>query len=76
MASAQISKLVKMANDIAANLAASGDQAETAARVRDHLNRFWSPSMKQHIMDHAHNGGEGLSSVAMRAVTEMNQPPQ
>ena len=76
MASVQISKLVKMANDIAANLGASGDQAATAARVRDHFNRFWSPSMKQHLQDHARGGGEGLSPVALRAVTEMNQPPQ
>ena len=60
--------LVKMANDIARNLAAVGDEAAVALKVADHINRFWSPDMRCQLVEHAEAGGEELLPVVKLAV--------
>ncbi|HZU65518.1 MAG TPA: formate dehydrogenase subunit delta [Novosphingobium sp.] len=59
--------LIRMANQIAANLAAQGEAvaiAETAQHIRD----FWDPRMKAGILaaDHA-----ALSPIARAAVAQL-----
>ena len=59
--------LVAMVNEIAAFFA--GEEAGTAAaNVANHLRRYWDPRMRRQILEHARNGGEGLSQVAKAGV--------
>ena len=39
-------KLVKMAEDITANLSYTDDEEVVASKIADHLSRFWDPRMK------------------------------
>ncbi len=43
-----VEKLVKMANQIAANSDYGPDKEKVAATVADHLTRFWTPAMRSH----------------------------
>jgi formate dehydrogenase subunit delta len=64
-------KLVKMANQIAANLAYGVNEDKAAESVRDHLRRFWSPPMREAIIEFQMRGGSGLSSIAALAVSKL-----
>jgi formate dehydrogenase subunit delta len=57
--------LVRMLNQIAANLAHDPDPA---AAVAEHVRLFWDPRMKALI--HAH-GAEGLSETAAAALDRL-----
>ena len=58
--------LAKMANDIARNLAAIGNEELVAGRVSDHLTRFWSPDMRRQLVEHARvDDSELLPAVRM-----------
>lgn len=63
-----VQKLVRMANQIAANFDYGENSDEAVAGVVDHLTRFWTPEMKDAIVDHARSGETGLSELAARAV--------
>ena len=43
-------KLVRMANQIAANFDGGSDEAHAVASVTDHITRFWSPLMKNQVI--------------------------
>ena len=51
----ELDRLVKMANQIADNFEVHDDVVE---RTADHLRRFWAPSMRQKLAEHAANGGD------------------
>ena len=63
-------KLVRMANQIAANFDA-GDEASAVAGTADHLRRFWTPEMRREIIEHAERAGGDLSKIAALAVAEL-----
>jgi len=72
-------RLVYMANQIARNLEAPGeDKAATA--VADHIARFWDPRMRAQIFALQEEGNAGLSAIANRAIIILRQagapPPQ
>src|SRR5882672_7921879 len=46
-----IEKLVRMANQIAANSDYGPDKEKVAATVADHLTRFWTPAMRKAIIE-------------------------
>lgn len=60
-------RLVKMANQIALNLAANGTEEEVAEEIAQHLKRFWSPSMKRSISEHLVLFEDNLSPLAYKA---------
>jgi formate dehydrogenase subunit delta len=63
-------KLIRMANQIAQNLMLQPhDQA--VAGVVEHLRAFWTPRMRQQIMDHAASGGAGLEPLTREAVARL-----
>lgn len=64
-------KLVRMANDIAANLATGLDRASEVAGVVDHIGRFWSPYMLDAMAEHMQSGDTGLSGLAEQALREL-----
>ena len=63
-----VTRLVAMANDIAAFFDSESDKAVAAEGVRSHLTRFWDPRMRREILAHLASGGAGLSATASAAV--------
>jgi formate dehydrogenase subunit delta len=57
--------LVRMLNQIAANLA---HEPDPAAAVANHVELFWDPRMKRLIQEH---GAGGLSQTAAAALTRV-----
>ena len=60
-----IDNLVRMANQIATNLAHEDDPAAATA---EHIQLFWDPRMKKLIFDH---GDAGLNPVAAAAIAAL-----
>jgi formate dehydrogenase subunit delta len=69
-----IDKLVKMANQIAANSDYGSDKEKVAAVVADHLTRFWTPAMRKAIIDGHGQKLLDLTPVAARAVEKLVMP--
>lgn len=65
MKQSEIQHLVKMANDIAANLSF---HADAEARIADHINRFWAPRMRRLLVDHAVDHAAELSPSLQSAI--------
>jgi formate dehydrogenase subunit delta len=63
-----VTRLVAMANDIAAFFDSEPDKAVAAEGVRSHLSRFWDPRMRREILAHVEAGGPGLTPTASAAV--------
>ncbi len=63
-----VDKLVKMANQIAANSDYGPDQGKLAAVVADHLTRFWTPAMRAAIVQSNQQSQAALAPLAARAV--------
>jgi formate dehydrogenase subunit delta len=59
--------LVDMVNEIAAFFVGE-EPGKAAENVANHLRRYWDPRMRKQIIEHASNGGEGLSQVAKAGV--------
>ena len=69
-------KLVRMANDIAANFDCGLDHATEVAGVVDHIGRFWSPYMLDTMAQHMQSGDTGLSGLAEQALKEVIEERQ
>lgn len=69
MTDREVQSLIRMANDIAANFSFQADAVE---QVANHLLRFWAPSMRQQIIAHLDEGGEGLTETAQQAVRRLS----
>ena len=69
-------KLVRMANDIAANFDCGLDRAREVAGVVDHIGRFWSPYMLDAMSRHMRSGDTGLSDLAEQALRELIEERQ
>jgi formate dehydrogenase subunit delta len=69
-----VEKLVRMANQIAANMDYGPDQEKIAAGIADHLRRFWTPSMRALIIEGHGKGLTDLSPLAARAVEKLAVP--
>ena len=66
-------KLVRMANDIAANFDCGLDRGREVAGVADHIGRFWSPYMLDAMAEHMRTGETGLSDLALTELIEERQ---
>ena len=69
-------KLVRMANDIAANFDCGLDRAREVAGVVDHLGRFWSPYMLDTMARLMQAGDIGLSDLAEQALRQLIEERQ
>ena len=63
--------MVHMANQIALFFAPY-PRAEAVAGIKDHLNRFWEPRMREQILDYVAHGGSGLHELALEAVKQLH----
>ena len=61
-------KLLKMAEQIAANMNYTDDQVVVAAKVGDHLSRFWDPRMKEALRLYADSNPDALSPLLQSAL--------
>ena len=66
-----VDKLVRMANQIAANLDYGSDKEKIAAATADHLKRFWTPSMLAAVIEGHRNKLLDLTPIAARAVEKL-----
>ena len=65
-------KLVRMAEQITANMAYTDDVEVVAARVADHLNRFWDPRMLKALAEVANGDADQLSPALKAAVGQLH----
>ncbi|MEH6589782.1 MAG: formate dehydrogenase subunit delta [Halioglobus sp.] len=64
----KIDKLLQMARQIEANMNYTDDTDIVAAKVSDHLSRFWDPRMKAAIKDYQAENADQLSPELNAAV--------
>ena len=67
-------QLLKMAEQISANVGARLSPEAAAAKTVDHINRFWTTDMKYRLVDTARLGGADVSEVVMLAVDCLVEP--
>jgi formate dehydrogenase subunit delta len=65
----QTATLIKMVNQIAANLSAY-EPAEAAERIEQHLLRFWTPKMRHDLIDAAKDDTD-ISPLARDAIQRL-----
>ncbi len=71
--SQQRDHLVRMANQIAANVAGGGDIETTARRVADHLCRFWTSDMCNQLVEYRSESDSELSAAVVKALELLSQ---
>jgi formate dehydrogenase subunit delta len=64
-------KLLKMAEQITANMAYTDDRDVVAASVADHLGRFWDPRMLAGLKAYTADNPESVSPVLSAAVASL-----
>ncbi len=67
----ELSHLVKMANQIARNIGIGPSEDDSAARVADHIQRFWAPRMRQKMAEHFEQVSGELSPIARKALAQV-----
>ena len=63
-----VEHLVKMANQIEANVRAEPDRNVAIDSIGGHIKRFWDPRMRKQILAHYQGGGEGLGELVTLAI--------
>lgn len=53
-------QLVKMAHQIALNLAAEGDEDHVAGKAAEHIRKFWTPAMRSSLVELSQDAGVSL----------------
>lgn len=71
MSEHEIDRLVRMANDIAANIAPGKDTEAAELVVMQHLNKFWPPSLREKIVQNLDARIATLHPVAAGAVRRL-----
>lgn len=71
MSASKLDRLVKMVNQIALNMSANGTDKVVADQVAQHLEKFWSPPMKNLITEQAGDADIGLTPIARLAVQNL-----
>ena len=71
--SQQRDHLVRMANQIAANVAGGADIETTARRVADHMCRFWTSDMCNQLVECCSESDSELSPAVVKALELLSQ---
>lgn len=64
-------KLMRMAEQIAANLSLGDDDNLAAERVAEHLQKFWDPHMRAAILKHASACPDAINPLLARALDKL-----
>ncbi len=59
----ELKHLIKMVNQITANLARGADEETDIAKVADHLQRFWSPDMRSKLANFIEQDPQAASQL-------------
>ncbi|MEE4193161.1 MAG: formate dehydrogenase subunit delta [Halieaceae bacterium] len=71
MTDTQVQHLVKMAQQIALNMAAEGDgQVDKTAA---HIRKFWTPAMREELVEHARAHRGELSAELQQVVEALGE---
>ena len=73
MSESKIERLVSMVNQIALNMSANGNDKMVADQVAQHLEKFWSPPMKNLITEQPVDTNIGLTPIAQLAVQNLEK---
>ncbi len=65
--------LIKMANEIASNIAPGRSQEQAAIMMTDHIVRFWAISMKLQIIDCLETENNQLEPTATQAIQSLKE---
>ena len=71
MSDKKVDRLVQMVNQIALNMQANGDENMVGDQVAEHLEKFWSPPMKNLITDQPSYADVGLTPIAQIAIQNL-----
>lgn len=63
--------LMKMLNQIAANFAYEKDEDAIATRVAAHIQSFWSPRMKDALVQHLDVNSDDFNSITRNVVIKI-----
>lgn len=66
-----VQRLVTMANDIARYFASEPDREAAVEAVADHLRKFWTPAMREQLVQHLEDGAVGLDDLSSKAVRRL-----
>jgi formate dehydrogenase subunit delta len=66
-----LSDLERMANQIALNFAADPSD-EVAARIAEHLQKFWDPGMRRDLVDAVISGDVSVSATVRAAIDALS----
>ena len=69
----QVDHLVKMANQIALNLAAWGEEAAVVEKTGEHMKKFWTPAMRRQLIEFWRTEDKSLSPVVCRVLASMDE---
>lgn len=64
-------KLIRMAEQIAANISISDDDDVVAERVAEHLQKFWDPHMRAAILEYAEAHPASIKPQLRRALDKL-----
>ena len=73
MSLSKLDNLIRMANQIRANMDQAHNDELTAGVVADHLTRFWSRPMKNMIIEYNDTDGERLDPVTKTAIAQLSR---
>ena len=76
MSENELTRLIQMANHIAAHNDFHGDTTQSAATTASHIRKFWARSMKETIIAYVEENGSELSSAARLAVQQLDKPTE
>ncbi|MDD2676060.1 MAG: formate dehydrogenase subunit delta [Methylacidiphilaceae bacterium] len=69
-----IEDLVRMANQIGDFFGSEPSQEEATAGIAEHLKKFWTPSMREKLIEYAQRDGKGLSEPVRAALSRLLPP--
>ncbi|MFT7490601.1 MAG: formate dehydrogenase subunit delta [Pseudohongiellaceae bacterium] len=68
----ELGHLIKMANQIAANIGLGVSEDETVERVVKHINSFWARPMREKICVNMHTSADQLDGITMKALAKID----
>jgi formate dehydrogenase subunit delta len=68
--------LTQMANDIGNFFRAQGSREEAIAGIANHLNSFWTPSMRYQLTSLSERELDGLDELPQAAVLRLSRFPK
>ena len=66
-----VEHLTQMANDIGAYFRSEPDHELAVKGVLGHIQKFWTPRMRQKMVEHFNHGGVGLDELPREAVRRL-----